>query len=165
MARKKKLALTMSDGVEVRDLDELRRHFDGESAMKYFRDGRLLDWLIARYYEEEAEAVAAIDKDDPEASKKLCVALGVDHEKYFDEEFLTRVDEKRKILKTKTKDETIIGNARLTALTQEDLADLLDLDEPKIYLCGEKFTVPWGALSKPKAKKAPSPKTKKPSRN
>ncbi len=90
-----KICVDDGDGVAVRDLEGLQQAFDGESAMKYLRDGRLLDWLNARYYEEEAEAVAAIDKDDPEASKKLCAALGVDHDKYFD----TRTDEQRALSK------------------------------------------------------------------
>ena len=30
----------------------------------------------------------------------------------------------------------------ITALTQEDLADLLDLESPVIYLCGDKFNIP-----------------------
>lgn len=42
----------------------------------------------------------------------------------------------------KTNDQTIIDNAMITALNQDDLANLIHMDYKKIYLCGELFNVP-----------------------
>lgn len=37
-----KFPLQMTDGSEVRNLNDLQEHFDLTSVMKYLRDGRLL---------------------------------------------------------------------------------------------------------------------------
>ena len=143
MARKSKFALQMKDGVEVCDLVELRRAFDPDAIMKYFRNGsKLVEWLRDRYYDGEADAISKIASDDPDAARKICAALKVCYEDYFDAEFAARVKVKRDRLSKITNDIRIIENARNTAFNQQDLADLLDLDESVIYLCGETFTVP-----------------------
>ena len=151
----------MEDGVEVRSLEELRKHFDLDRVIEYFRDGKLLEWLQDRYYDEEAELISAINESDDHSSEELCKALGVDPDKYvLDPEFIERIKEKKSFLQSKTDDTEIIKNAKITALTQEDLADLLDLDESLIYLCGEEFHIPIrvagkhyiGILDRPKVK-------------
>ena len=145
MARKIKFALEMKDGAKVRNsLEELREHFDLEKAVGYFLSGKLTEWLEDRYYEDEAEALDAIDKDAPDLRARLCEALGVEcaDDEDLDVAALERLNEKKAILRQKTSDESIIANADKTALTQEDLADLLDMDEPVIYLCGDNFNIP-----------------------
>ena len=57
MAKKVKFPLKMSDGAEVRTLDDLKAHFDVDSVIKEFFNGRLLVWLEDRYYDEEADKV------------------------------------------------------------------------------------------------------------
>ena len=145
MARKIKFALEMADGAKVRgNIDELREHFDIESVVRYFLSGKLIEWLDDRYYESEAEALEQIDKDSPDFRNQLCEALGVEYkaDDDLDVASLERLNEKRAILRQMTDDEEIIKNANKTALTQEDLADLLDMGEDLIYLCGEEFTIP-----------------------
>ena len=68
MARKIKFALEMTDGVEVRDLDDLREHFNLERVIKYFHSGQLLSWLRDRYYEDEADLISSIGQTDPHLS-------------------------------------------------------------------------------------------------
>ena len=145
MARKIKFALEMADGVKVRsNLEELRENFDLEKVVGHFLSGKLVEWLSDRYYEDEADAIEAIDKDAPDLRQRLCDALGVEYdgEAEVDVGQLERLNEKKSILRQKTGDESIIANAAQTALTQEDLADLLDMDESTIYLCGESFNIP-----------------------
>ncbi len=145
MARKIKFALEMADGAKVRgSIEELREHFDLEKAVGYFLSGKLTEWLEDRYYEDEAEALDAIDKDAPDLRARLCEALGVECEddEDLDVGVLERLNEKKAVLRQKTSDEAILANADKTALTQEDLADLLDMDEPVIYLCGDSFNIP-----------------------
>ena len=145
MARKIKFALEMADGAKVRgSIEELREHFDLEKAVGYFLSGKLVEWLEDRFYEDEAEAVEAIDKDAPDLRERLCEALDVPYEgdSELDVAALERLNEKKAILRQKTGDEEIISHAAQTALNQEDLADLLEMDEPVIYLCGEKFSIP-----------------------
>ncbi len=161
MARKVKFALEMADGTKVRsNLEELREHFDIESIASYYLSGKLLEWLEDRYYDDEAAKIEELDKDSPNLNAQLCAIIGVDASKYdaLDLEAVERLNEKKTILRQKTSDSTIIDNAMITALNQEDLADLLDLESPVIYLCGEKFNIPIrvehkkyiGILSKPK---------------
>lgn len=145
MARKIKFALEMADGAKVRgSIEELREHFDLEKAVGYFLSGKLAEWLEDRFYEDEAEAIAAIEKDAPDLRERLCAALDVPYEgdSELDIAALERMNEKKAILRQKTGDEEIISHAAQTALNQEDLADLLEMDEAVIYLCGEKFNIP-----------------------
>ena len=145
MARKIKFALEMANGVKVRsNLEELKENFDLEKTVGHFLSGKLVEWLEDRYYEDEAEAINAIDKDAPDLRQRICEALGVEYadDTELDVEALERLNEKKAILRQKTSDGAIIANAAQTALSQEDLADLLDIDEPVMYLCGESFNVP-----------------------
>ena len=145
MARKVKFALEMADGTKVRsNIEELREHFDMESIISHYLSGKLLEWLEDRYYDDEAIKIADLDKNAPNLNAQLCAIIGVDASEFdaLDTEAVERLNEKKAILQQKTSDETIIANAGITALTQEDLADLLDLESPVIYLCGEKFNIP-----------------------
>lgn len=124
-------------GVDVRNLEDLRENFDLNAAVAYFKDGKLLKWLEARYYDDEAENISSLDENAPDFREKLCAALGVEFE--GDD---SRVEEKKNRLRELTDDESIIDNAAVTALNQEDLADLLDAGTSTIYLCGTRFSIP-----------------------
>ncbi len=143
MAKKIKFALEMN-GVKSRTMEELQENFDLDAAVQYLLDGKLLTWLEDRFYEDEAEKVAELDKDSPQMKQELCEILGVEYEgdSGMDVDELERLNEKKRILKTMTDDEEIIANADKTALNQEDLADLLDAGKDTIYLCGDNFSVP-----------------------
>ena len=145
MARKVKFALEMADGTKVRNsIEELREHFDMQSVASYYLSGKLLEWLEDRYYDDEAAKIEELDKDAPNLNAQLCAIIGVDASEFdaLDVEAVERLNEKKSILRQKTSDSSIIENAVITALTQEDLADLLDLESPVIYLCGDKFNIP-----------------------
>ncbi|MBR7085914.1 MAG: hypothetical protein IKI37_12215, partial [Oscillospiraceae bacterium] len=66
MARKIRFSLKLKDGTEARTIEELQAHFDLESVLGYFLDGRLYTWLADRYYDDKAEAVNALSKDMPD---------------------------------------------------------------------------------------------------
>ena len=154
---KKTFALEMN-GIEIKTLEDLRENFNLEKAVEYFKSGELVDWLENLFYDDEVEKIEDISADDKNLSQKICAALDVECDE--DLEFTQRVREKKKILAEKTDDENIIDNAMTTALNQDDLANLLHMDYPTIFLCGENFTVPIrvenkkyiGVLSTPKIK-------------
>ena len=158
MAMKERFALSMGFEREVHSLEELQKHFNIEYVLKYFHSGELLSWLENRYYDEIAAEINKINKNDPRLDQKICAALGIKYSAELYPKFVQRLDEKKAILKQKTNDSKILDNVKITALNQEDLADLLDLDEPTIYLCGEVFYIPIrvankhyvGILGKPK---------------
>ena len=143
MAKKIKFALEMN-GVKIRTMEELQENFNLDATVQYLLDGKLLTWLEDRFYEDEAEKVAELDKNSPQIKQELCEILGVEYagESGMDVDELERLNEKKRILKTMTDDEEIIANADKTALDQDDLADLLNAGKNTIYLCGDNFSVP-----------------------
>lgn len=145
MIRKNKSPLMMADGTNVSSsLDELRAHFDIESIINYFHSGQLTQWLEDRYYEEEAEKMKSLDKNSSDLKQQLCSILGVSPSRYAvtDAVQLKRISEKERLLYNRTTDKEIIKLAPQTAFNQEDLADLLDIGESVIYLCGSSFSIP-----------------------
>ena len=131
--------LKLKDDVEVSTIEELRDNFDLEKTVEYFQNGELLTWLEDRFYDDEADAISEIKPGDDNFAAKICAALNVE---YTDLEFVRRVREKKNFLANKTDDAEIIDNAVATALNQEDLGALIQMDYKTIYLCGEQFNVP-----------------------
>ena len=146
MAKTIKFPLTMKDDVQVRDLDELREHFDLDKVIEYFIDGKLLTWLEARYYDAEADEVRALDKNNIEFCKKLCEIFDVKYDK--EETAASNLEEiaernrKLSMLRQYTSDPAILEKVDSVAFDQEDLADLLDNDVHDIYLCNNSFSIP-----------------------
>jgi len=148
MARKIRFPLKMKNGAEVRTLDELKENFDLESVLGYFADGKLATWLSDRYYDEKAEAVSALSKDMPNLNAILCEIFGVEYKAETDEtnlEEVQRRNEKLKMLSVLTADQHILNNIDIVAMNQDELFDILDEQPEKVYLYGEKFSIPYGA--------------------
>lgn len=144
MARIIRFPLKMSNGTEVRTLEELQENFDLQAVLEYFTDGRLQSWLANRYYDEAAEKVAALSADMPDLNEKLCEILGVSYqqEEEVDLEFIQRRNEKKRILSEITEDNNVLNNIDTVALNQDDLFDALDTGTTIVYLFGERFSVP-----------------------
>ena len=138
-----KFPLEVKNGVKARTLEELKENFDIEKIVGYFLDGKLLRWLEARYYEDEAEKISQLAKDDTELAKKLSEIFDVKYEqKQVDAEQIMRKKSRLEKLRQFTSDEEIIKNVDLVAFNQEELADLYDLGSTCIYLCEGEFTIP-----------------------
>ncbi len=146
MAKKIRFPLTMKDGAAVRTLEELREHFDLESVLGYFADGKLKTWLSDRYYDELADKVAALTTDMPDLNARLCEILGVEYSSEADDtdfEALQRRNKKLRILREITADQNILDNVDAVAFDQDELFDILDEAPEVIYLYGEKFSIPF----------------------
>lgn len=144
MAKIVKIPLVMKNGEKATDMKSLIANFDVESVVGYFLDGKLEKWLNDRYYEEEADAIAKIDRDDPSLAKRLCEVFGVEYEfaEEIDTKEIARRNERFARLKQLTDDEDILQNIDAVAFDQEDLADLYDKGVEKIYLCEGEFRIP-----------------------
>ena len=142
MVRKVKFPLEMADGVQVRNLEALKENFDVEKVIAYFLDGKLQTWLADRYYEEEAESVAALSKDDGQLGKKLSEIFGIECSEEVDIEEISWKNERLAKIKQLTDDDEIIKNADYVAFNQEELAELYDEGVERIYLCEGEFTIP-----------------------
>ena len=134
---KNRFALVMEDGAEVRNIDDLKAHFDIGSVVRDFGNGKLLKWLEDRYYDEEAAAIKALSPDNCDFQKKLCEIFGVE----TPEEIERRIERLNR-LKTFTDDKKILANVDKVAFDQEELADLLDEGTDEIYLCANRFVIP-----------------------
>ena len=141
---KVKIPLIMKNGEKAKDMESLREHFDVQAVVGYFLDGKLSKWLDDRYYEEEAEAVAQLEKDDPQLASKLCSIFGVEYtggDEMGTEEIMRR-KERLARLRQLTEDEEILRNIDSVAFNQEELAELYDRGVETIYLCAGKFKIP-----------------------
>ena len=149
MAQRIKFPLKMADGAGVKTIEELREHFDLTSVLGYYDNGRLNNWLMSRYYNEEAEKIRALDASSVDFKKDLCEILGVSYsEKETDLVNLVDVSKKNKRLeelRKYTADDQILASVDQVAFTQEELKDLLDKGTKEIYLCGRDFVVPCDA--------------------
>lgn len=91
--------------------------------MQYFLDGKLEKWLNNRYYEDEAEAIVQLDRDDIQLAQKLCeifdIAFELDNS--VDAEEIARRNERLTRLKQLTDDEDVLCNNDLVAFDQEEL--------------------------------------------
>lgn len=137
MAKKERFALIMEDGAQVRNIDDLKAHFDVGSIIRDFSGGKLLTWLEDRYYDDEAEAVRALNENDDYLEAKLCEIFGVETP-----EIIARRKERLERLKQYTADKKILANVDRVAFDQEELADLLDEGVDEIYLCANRFVIP-----------------------
>lgn len=134
---KSKFALKMSDGAEVRNIDDLKAHFNINALVDYFCDGTLLTWLEDRYYDEEADAVRELSRHDKQLKQKLCAIFEMDSA-----EQIAWRRERLERLRQYTDDEKILACVERVAFNQEDLAELLDEDVREIFLCANRFVIP-----------------------
>ena len=146
MAKIIRFPLKMKDGTDVRTLEELREHFDLESVLSYFADGKLKTWLADRYYDEMAEKVAALTTDTLDLNAKICEILGVEYKSESDNtDFGTvkRRKEKLQVLQEITDNQQILENVDAVAFDQDELFDILDKSTAVVFLYGEKFSIPY----------------------
>ena len=142
MVKRIKFALELKDGVKVRSLDELRTHFDIEKVVTYFLNGKLQKWLEDRYYESEVKAIQSLDSMNPDI-ELLCHILGVEYQvSSINVAAIQKQNKKLDSLKQLTNEPKVLANISHTALTQEDLDELLNAGEKTIYLCGKTFSIP-----------------------
>lgn len=138
-----KFPLEVKNGVKARNISELRENFDIEKVVGYFLDGKLKNWLDARYYEDEAEAIEQLSENDAELARKLCAIFDVEYDlKEIDQEEIAKRNERLARLKQFTADEEIINNIDCVAFDQEELAGLYDSNAQLIFLCEGPFVIP-----------------------
>lgn len=143
MAKKIRFPLVLAEETQVRTLDELREHFDLERVLEYYKNGKLLTWLEVHDLEEKAEAVRALDETDPDFQRQFCAVFEVEYTgDGVDLKEIEHRQERLKRLRTITDEAEFIRNIDRVAFDQKELTDLLLEGETRIYLCGEKFTVP-----------------------
>ena len=146
MAKKIRFPLEMKDGVEVRDLEELKENFSLEQVLFYMMNGKLETWLRDRYMDELADEVAQLDKEDAELNRKICDIFEVEYEEEEKADIEKAMERNHKMeqLKEFTDEKKYFDAVDQIAFEQDDLYDLLDEGETAIYLCGSKFSVPLG---------------------
>lgn len=130
-------------GKKIHDIGELRDAFDLQEILSSLIDGSLENFLKSHYYEFEAMRVRNLSIEDKDCVHKLCEILGVDylseiHKNISSEELQKRREE----ISVYTTDEEILSQVFRVALNQEELCELIDKGEKKIYLCKGTFSIP-----------------------
>lgn len=144
MAKKIRFPLEMENGVEVRDLEELKDNFSLARVIGYINDGKLVTWLQDRYENELAEEVEKIDVEAEDAAKKICELFDVEYDESVEEE-IEKAEERKRKLELLKKFPDCMEYAKhidLIAFDQDDLYNLLDENTNVIYLCGSRFLIP-----------------------
>ena len=132
------------NGVDCRNLEELRKNWNLDEIYLVFVDGRLLTWCKARHY-IQAEKLEKLSKDDSKIHEKLC--------EIFDVEYVEPTlppDEAEKYNKVRyfTDNEEILKKFRQVAFDRDELDELID-EYDEIYLCGKTFEeFPIGVANK-----------------
>ena len=148
MARVLNFSLTMKDGYKVeRDIADLREHFDLETVLGLYKEGKLRRWLKRNGYAEEAAHLDDLDEEDSNFKSVFCHVLGVeaaDHDAVDVAELSERTWRLRK-LRDYTTDPYLLDLAENTAFSQEDLDTLIDEGAEEIVLCDGRFTIPLKA--------------------
>lgn len=143
MAKKIRFPLQMN-GTDVRTIEELREHFDLESVLGYYINGKLVTWLRDRYYDEIATAIEVLSSDDTELNQKIMSILGViasEMSKDIDIHELRRRIEKISLLRQLTDDEELINKIDSIAFNQDDLTYIQKKGIKEIYLCKGEFEI------------------------
>jgi hypothetical protein len=146
MARKIKFPLKMKDGYDARSLEELREHFDLESVLGYFADGRLQTWLRDRYFDDEAQQVSELDPNDSELVTKICSILGVEAPQQavnVDVHEINRYNEKRKQLLEKYPEPELLNYIDAVAFNEDDIIQIIEKGIKEIYLIDNEFEFPF----------------------
>lgn len=142
MAKKIRFPLDMGNGVEVRTLEELQDNFSVEKVLGYYVDGKLVTWLKDRYLDDIANAIENLNPESSEITKQICDVFGVEYNKEMDMEALRERNRKLDLLKEFSDKKEFVDVVDDIAFDQDDLYDLLDEGKSKIYLCGERFSIP-----------------------
>lgn len=143
--KKLKLPLEMTNGQQVRSLQELRNNWDLEKVLGYYLNGRLLNWLNDRYYLEEAEKIQQLEelKDTKDLLQRLCAVFGVQYQNsdLINVEAIEKRNQKLERLRLYTADDVILKNVDKVALDQNELEYLLAHGSNIIYLCSGEFNI------------------------
>lgn len=148
MAKKIRFPLEMDNGIEVRNMEELREHFSLAHVLRYIEDGKLSRWLRDRYENELADKIDSIDSDDQQLAKKVSEIFEVPYDEKAEEELEKAAERVTRLEKLKqfTEEECYASVIDHVAFDQDELYDLLDASAERIYLCGERFSIPLSKL-------------------
>lgn len=144
MAKKIKFPLKMKNGSKVHTMEELKENFDGEKVVSYYLNGKLENWLRDRNYTKELNEVANLDKNQTNLAESLFTIFGIRLSDNVNIEInkILKNQELEKKIRQYTDEEEILNNLDLVVLNQKELTELLQRKEERIYLLGDKFTVP-----------------------
>ena len=118
MVRKIKFGLNMPNQKNIRDIDTLRNNFDLKNILIYYLNGKLSTWLKDRHYDEYAQKLEQIDRNDYAHLKKNIYNI------------------------FNITDDTILKNDDIVFSQSELISSLKDNTPNVIYLYGEIFTIP-----------------------
>ena len=144
MAKKIRFPLEMENGIEVRSMEELRNNFALGRVLEYVQNEKLVIWLRDRYENNIADAIAELDKMDPELPRKVSEIFDIPYDKKTEDDLKQAAEraERIKRLKEFTDEKQYADKIDNVAFDQDELYDLLDEEVNEVYLCGDRFAIP-----------------------
>ena len=146
MPRKAKFSLEMLNGIKVSSLMYLKEYFSAEKVLEYYYDGRLVRWLKDRGYQKEASLIQNLDDSSPDVMVDICHILSINYGgnmKIQNPAFQKRVAEKNILLKQLTVNMSFLDAVSKVAFNDDDVKDILSNGYDDIFLCGERFHIPF----------------------
>ena len=144
MAKKIRFPLEMENGIEVRSMEELRNNFALGRVLEYVQNEKLVIWLRDRYENNIADAIAELDKMDPELPRKVSEIFDIPYDEKTEDDLKQAAEraERIKRLKEFTDEKQYADKIDNVAFDQDELYDLLDEEVNEVYLCGDRFAIP-----------------------
>lgn len=144
MAKKIRFPLEMENGIEVRSMEELRNNFSLGRVLEYVQNEKLVIWLRDRYENDIADAIAELDKMDPEFPRKVSEIFDIPYDEKTEDDLKQAAEraERIKRLKEFTDEKQYADKIDNVAFDQDELYDLLDEEVNEVYLCGDRFAIP-----------------------
>ena len=155
------------DGVKVKDINELRDHFTPE-ILAHYRSGVLAKWLMTRKYQDELEAIKALDgAEDHVLLKRLCEIFGVEADDLVIAEILKKTPAKSsENLAEKVQyyynqladliDSAIYEAVRRNCIVKVEMCSSPEFHEKELFYKSERFYDVPGAEAKKSVQVAPS---------
>lgn len=130
MKKKIKISLILRDDFSVKNLEELRMHFDLERVIHYYKTGELSKFLHQLYYDEAYE-IDELDMSQSDFAERLCSILNVE---YHPVKKIAGSNRETKGLSNSEDNKEIapIGDMTLNELGKKDAESTSEIMEPTI---------------------------------
>jgi hypothetical protein len=148
LKRNIKFPIILSNGFQVRTLEELKEHFEVETIVEYFLDGRLRTWLEQRLYTKELQLLQCVTDHNDSLPMEIFKIFGMNYEEStFNHRDYVEKRAKIEMINRYTSDQEILDNYEYVVTSQCELDILLQKmkdDSRTVYLLndtGELFNV------------------------
>ncbi|MGO4373563.1 hypothetical protein [Paenibacillus sp. 2TAB19] len=127
LKRNIKFAIVLSNGMQIRTLEELIENFEVDTIVGYYLDGRLKTWLMQRFYTSQLQLLQNINEHNDSLHLEIAKVFGVNIEDVsFNSRQYFEKRSKLEVINKYTTDQVILENYEYVAVSQSELDTLLE---------------------------------------